>query len=112
MFMDEVTVAIETNQAKEVDTSAHKPSRHEGRTFQLPKSIWYSMFACYFLFFAGLISATGKSLDAIFYDRNQHRLYYDVLRNGCDAYRIGKSIWNKHAEGKPTATRTVGHSIL
>jgi len=66
MFMDEITVAAEITHPRVAAKAASKPSRHEGRTFELPKSIWYSMFFCYFVFFSGLIFATGRSLDAAF----------------------------------------------
>ena len=39
---------------------------HESRTFELPASVWATMFGSYAVFFAALFVATGQSTAAIF----------------------------------------------
>ncbi len=39
---------------------------HEVRTFELPASLWWAMFACYAIFFSALFAATGRGTAAIF----------------------------------------------
>ena len=38
----------------------------EPRTFELPMSVWYSMFACYAVFFGALLAVTGKDSGSVF----------------------------------------------
>ena len=39
---------------------------HEVRTFELPASLWITMFTSYAIFFAALFVATGHGVSAIF----------------------------------------------
>tara|TARA_R110002033_G_scaffold42336_4_gene83178 strand:- start:5949 stop:6392 length:444 start_codon:yes stop_codon:yes gene_type:complete len=41
-------------------------SSHESRTFELPASVWITMFISYAVFFAALFVATGHGMAAIF----------------------------------------------
>jgi len=41
-------------------------SSHESRTFELPVSVWITMFISYAVFFAALFVATGHGMAAIF----------------------------------------------
>lgn len=50
---------------RDVPDEFRAPS-HEIRTFELPGSVWTSMFASYALFFAALITSTGHGTAAIF----------------------------------------------
>lgn len=57
---DVVTLAV-------VNPLVRAPRRHpEATDLELPGSIWRAMGACYGLFFAGLIAATGHDLEAGF----------------------------------------------
>jgi hypothetical protein len=44
--------------------AAHRTS--EPRTFELPMAIWYSMFACYAVFFGALLAVTGRDAGTVF----------------------------------------------
>lgn len=69
MLYDEMHVATEA----QFDNSDHggpastpHKAQNEGRSFCLPQSIWTVMFACYAVFFAGLMIATGRDGATIF----------------------------------------------
>jgi hypothetical protein len=44
----------------------YSPPSHEVRTFELPASVWITMFTSYAIFFAALFAATGHGVAAIF----------------------------------------------
>jgi hypothetical protein len=71
MLMDSNTIAAETGGVEYLqDSSATalapiRPS-HESRTFDLPKSIWWTMFLAYAVFFLAITIATGRDRSALF----------------------------------------------
>jgi hypothetical protein len=71
MLMDSNTIAAETGGVEYLqDSSATalapiRPS-HESRTFDLPKSIWWTMFIAYAVFFLAITIATGRDRSALF----------------------------------------------
>lgn len=44
----------------------YRAPSHEARTFELPASVWITMFTSYAIFFAALFVATGHGVAAIF----------------------------------------------
>jgi hypothetical protein len=71
MLMDSNTIAAETGGIEYLQDSAAaarapiRPS-HERRTFDLPKSIWRTMFLSYAIFFLAITIATGRDRSALF----------------------------------------------
>jgi hypothetical protein len=71
MLMDSNTIAAETGGIEYLQDSsaaARSPIRpsHERRTFDLPKSIWRTMFLSYAIFFLAITIATGRDRSALF----------------------------------------------
>jgi len=71
MLMDSNTIAAETGgveylQDSSVAASAPIRPSHESRTFDLPKSIWWTMFLAYAVFFLSITIATGRDRSALF----------------------------------------------
>lgn len=71
MLMNQHFVAAETGaveyeewQSNRVLIAAHRTA--EPRTFELPMSIWYAMFASYAVFFGALFAVTGSDASALF----------------------------------------------
>ena len=71
MLMSPIMVAAETG-AVEYDQmprecvviAAHRTG--ESRTFELPMSVWYTMFISYAVFFGALLAVTGTDASALF----------------------------------------------
>lgn len=71
MLMDVRMIAAETRAVEYLqdnDQVFGVPAKasHERRTFDLPKSIWYVMFAAYAVFFLAITVATGRDRSALF----------------------------------------------
>lgn len=71
MLMEIHTIAAETHAVEYLqdnyrDVFAPLKARHEPRTFGLPKSIWWTMFAAYAVFFTAISVATGHNRSALF----------------------------------------------
>jgi hypothetical protein len=71
MLMEIRTIAAETRGIEYLQDHydeffvSEKPT-HEVRTFDLPKSIWWTMFLAYAVFFLGITVATGRDRSALF----------------------------------------------
>ncbi len=59
-------VAAEIMAEMEDVSESNSPPSHEIRTFELPSSVWVTMFGSYAVFFAALFVATGHGMAAIF----------------------------------------------
>ena len=77
MFLDEHNMAAQVNdiyhnEARDDITAARPPenydasTKHEARTFGLPRSVWGIMLTCCAMFFSALAVATGHDRGAIF----------------------------------------------
>jgi hypothetical protein len=71
MLMDSNTIAAETGGIEYLQDSfaaTRAPTRpnHERRTFDLPKSIWWTMFLAYAVFFLAITIATRRDRSALF----------------------------------------------
>jgi hypothetical protein len=71
MLMDISTIAAETRAVEYLqdnyqDFFTPEKASQERRTFDLPKSIWWTMFLAYAVFFAGITIATGRDRSALF----------------------------------------------
>jgi len=75
--------------------------------FELPKSVWLGMFACYAVFFAAIAAATGGSARAIFaivISIIYALIYFGVARVG--AKQAGPECASPLNRGKPLQTWT------
>ena len=71
MLMEISTIAAETRAVEYLQDNYRdffKPEKAgpERRTFDLPKSIWWTMFVAYAVFFIAITIATGRDLGALF----------------------------------------------
>ena len=71
MLMSPIMVAAETGAVEydqmpreRVVIAAHRTG--ESRTFELPMSVWYTMFISYAVFFGALLAVTGSDRGALF----------------------------------------------
>jgi hypothetical protein len=71
MLMDVRIIAAETRaveylQDNDREFSTPEKARQERRTFDLPKSIWWTMFLSYAVFFAAITFTTGRDRRTLF----------------------------------------------
>jgi hypothetical protein len=59
-------IAAEIMAEMEDVPEGYRAPLHEARTFELPASVWITMFTSYAIFFAALFVATGHGIAAIF----------------------------------------------